>query len=95
MARKARKRLGEILVEWGVVTPAGIEEALEHALEEGLRIGEALALHVKDVDLKEGTIQVLHGKGDRHRVVGIDAGARALLQLWTDTRRALGLSAAR
>ena len=42
MPRKARRRLGEILVEWGVVTPAGIEEALQHAHEEGLRIGEAL-----------------------------------------------------
>jgi len=42
MPRKARKRLGEILVEWCVVTPVGIEEALLHAQEEGLRIGEAL-----------------------------------------------------
>ena len=41
MARK-KKRLGEILVEWGVVTIAGVEEALQHARREGLRIGEAL-----------------------------------------------------
>ncbi len=41
MARK-KKRLGEILVEWGVVTIAGVEEALQHAGKEGLRIGEAL-----------------------------------------------------
>ncbi len=41
MARK-RKRLGEILVEWGVVTSAGVQEALEHAQGENLRIGEAL-----------------------------------------------------
>jgi type IV pilus assembly protein PilB len=42
MARKQRRRLGEILVKWGVVTPAGVDEALEHARKEGLRIGEAL-----------------------------------------------------
>ena len=42
MARKKRRRLGDILVEWGVVTPAGVEEAVEHARAEGLRIGEAL-----------------------------------------------------
>ena len=42
MARKVRKRLGEILVEWGVVSAAGVEDAVEHAQEEGLRIGEAL-----------------------------------------------------
>ncbi len=41
MAKK-RKRLGEILVGRGVVTEASVEEALEHAQEEGLRIGEAL-----------------------------------------------------
>jgi len=41
MARKQR-RLGEILVEWGVVTSAGVGEALEHARANGLRIGEAM-----------------------------------------------------
>jgi len=42
MARRGRRRLGEILVEWGAVTPAGVEEALEHARSEGMRVGEAL-----------------------------------------------------
>ncbi len=42
MARKQRRRLGEILVKWGVVTQSGVDEALEHARGEGLRIGEAL-----------------------------------------------------
>ena len=42
MARKQRRRLGEILVEWGVVTPANVQEALEHGKREALRIGEAL-----------------------------------------------------
>jgi type IV pilus assembly protein PilB len=39
---KRRRRLGEILVEWGVVTDSGVEEALQHAQGEGMRIGEAL-----------------------------------------------------
>jgi len=42
MARKQRQRLGEILVKWGVVTQSGVDEALEHARGEALRIGEAL-----------------------------------------------------
>ena len=42
MAAKQRKRLGEILEEWGVVSPTGITEALEYAMNEGVRIGEAL-----------------------------------------------------
>ncbi len=39
---KRRKRLGEILVEWGVVTAKAVDEALKHAQKEGIRIGEAL-----------------------------------------------------
>jgi type IV pilus assembly protein PilB len=39
---KKRRRLGEILVEWGAVTASGLAEALEHAKKEHLRVGEAL-----------------------------------------------------
>jgi type IV pilus assembly protein PilB len=42
MAQKQRKKIGEILVEWGIVSPAAIEEALQHAQGQELRIGEAL-----------------------------------------------------
>jgi type IV pilus assembly protein PilB len=42
MAQKRRRRIGEVLVEWGVVTAAGVQEALDHSRKEGLRIGEAL-----------------------------------------------------
>jgi type IV pilus assembly protein PilB len=38
---KERKRLGEILGEWGVISPSGIEEALEYARNEGVRLGNA------------------------------------------------------
>lgn len=39
---KQRKRLGEILQEWGAVSDAGINEALEYSRSEGVRLGEAL-----------------------------------------------------
>ena len=42
MARRNRKRLGEILVQWGVISPAGLEEALEQAHKKGSKIGETL-----------------------------------------------------
>lgn len=58
----------------------------------GLRISEALALYPKDLDAKAGTIRVLHGKGDKCRVVGLDAGAWAILQNWLDKRATLGLN---
>ena len=58
----------------------------------GLRISEALALLPKDLDAQASTIRVLHGKGDHDRVVGLDAGAWAILQLWLDRRAAIGIS---
>ena len=48
MARN-QKKLGEYLVEWGIVQPQEVEKALAHAKAKNLRIGEAL------VDLKLAT----------------------------------------
>lgn len=52
----------------------------------GLRISEALSLAPKDLDANVGTVRVLHGKGDKARVIGLDPGAWAILQLWLDRR---------
>lgn len=57
----------------------------------GLRLGECLALRPKDLDLARGTLRVLHGKGDRDRVVGLDPAASELLARWLDRRRSLGI----
>jgi hypothetical protein len=43
---KQQKKLGEILVEWGIISAAEVNRALEHAKGKTMRIGEAL------VDLK-------------------------------------------
>ena len=58
----------------------------------GLRVSESLALLPKDLDQANSTIRVLHGKGDHDRVVGLDAGAWAILQLWLDRRAAAGIN---
>ena len=58
----------------------------------GLRVSEALSLMPKDLDPINSTIRVLHGKGDHDRVVGLDAGAWAILQLWLDRRAAAGIN---
>ncbi len=52
----------------------------------GLRISEALALELRDVDLQAGTVRVRHGKGDRSRTVGLDEQTTALLARWLDRR---------
>lgn len=56
----------------------------------GLRIGEALALKPGDVDLERGAIRVLHGKGDRDRVAGLDRGGAMLVREWLLERQELG-----
>jgi site-specific recombinase XerD len=58
----------------------------------GLRLGEALALRTKDVDPDQGTVTVLHGKGDRRRTVGLDPGAMAIVMRWVDRRKTRRLS---
>jgi len=61
----------------------------------GLRVNEALALKPKDVDVKHGTIRVLHGKGDKARVVGMDDATGTIIQRWLDKRREHGLTGRR
>ena len=59
----------------------------------GVRCGEALALHPKDIDFQVGSVAVLHGKGDRRRTVGIDPRAAQVVQAWIRRRHLLDLSA--
>jgi site-specific recombinase XerD len=57
----------------------------------GLRIGEALALKVSDIDVENGSIRILHGKGDTARFAGIDAGSLIHIVRWIEVRRARGI----
>jgi len=55
----------------------------------GLRISEALGLEPRDLDAEQQTLRVRHGKGDRARLVAMDAGAWSLLEAWLDRRKRL------
>ena len=57
----------------------------------GLRVGEAVALDVRDVDLLAREVRVL-GKGRKERVVPLPQAARQALGAWLESRRAPGLS---
>jgi type IV pilus assembly protein PilB len=39
---KQQKKLGEILVEWGILTPKDQQKAVDHAKAKNVRLGEAL-----------------------------------------------------
>jgi site-specific recombinase XerD len=57
----------------------------------GLRISEALTLERRDLLAAACTLTVRHGKGNRHRTIGMDPAAFGLVARWLDERRRLGL----
>lgn len=58
----------------------------------GVRLAEALALRLPDVDTRAGVLRVANGKGARFRTIGLDVRGAALLDQWLDRRRELGLN---
>jgi site-specific recombinase XerD len=99
-AASSRRRPPEVLSESEVIAliracstraPTGVRNRALIAVlwRSGLRISEALALELRDVDLQAGTLRVRHGKGDRSRTVGVDEQTAAMLARWIDRRRAL------
>jgi type IV pilus assembly protein PilB len=64
---KQQKKLGEILIEWGIISTREVAKALEHAKAKNLRIGEAL------VDLKLcGESNVYKALAQQHNMEYID-----------------------
>ena len=53
----------------------------------GLRLSEALALRVKDLDTKAKTLRVLNGKNDEHRTVALTNEAMRYLERWIYWRK--------
>lgn len=88
---EVRALLGAVSVE-----PAGLIVRLLYGC--GLRVAEALALRIKDVDLLGGKLEVRGGKGDKDRVITLPKSVRPLLaehrgrvQLWHEADRAAGV----
>jgi len=57
----------------------------------GIRISEALALKVSDIDMKTGIVFIGHGKGDKKRNVAVNDSALNLIEKWIKVRRSLGI----
>jgi site-specific recombinase XerD len=97
---RRRRRPPEVLTEPEAIAliracssraPTGIRNRALIAVlwRSGLRISEALALELRDLDLQAGSLRVRHGKGDKSRTVGVDEQTAALLARWLDSRRRL------
>jgi integrase/recombinase XerC len=52
----------------------------------GLRLSELVALNGQDIDLKDGSVYVHHGKGQKSRVVPVGRCAREAIQRWLAIR---------
>jgi integrase/recombinase XerD len=85
--------VARLLRQCSTLAPTGIRNRalITVMYRGGLRVDEALELRGADVNPANGTLRVLHGKGDRARTVSIDDGAMAIVQRWMDARAALGL----
>ena len=59
-------------------------------LHTGLRLSEAIGLHMSDVQLSErkGSVLVQNGKGNKQRSVPLNSEARKALQAWLEVRPA-------
>ena len=54
----------------------------------GLRIGEAVAIELTDLNMKEQTL-LIHGKGKRQRTIPLMEHQLAMLQTWLESRQHL------
>jgi len=70
---KQQKKLGEILVEWGIISTREVAKALEHAKAKNLRIGEAL------MDLKLcNDVNIYKALAQQHNMEYIDLDKSAV-----------------
>jgi integrase/recombinase XerC len=83
-AKGARGRAGR-----GALRDRALVELLYGA---GIRVGELVALEVRDLDLHRGEVRVW-GKGGKERVVPLPAAARHALREYLDQRRRPGVLA--
>lgn len=87
----SRREVDALLRQCSKRAPTGIRNRALIAVlyRSGLRIGEALALRPADIEHENGSLRVLHGKGDRSREAGLDPAAFALLDAWLAARAKL------
>jgi site-specific recombinase XerD len=88
----ARSEVAALMRQCSVRAPTGLRNRalITVMYRAGLRLDEALALKPSDIDMQQGSIRVLHGKGDKSRTVSLDDGGTAIVQQWMTRRSSLG-----
>ncbi len=86
------EEVGRLIKALSLRCPTGIRNRaiLILGYRAGLRLSEVLGLRIKDIDLEEGSINVLRGKGRKQRIVGLDPLACAIVQRWADLWAKIG-----
>lgn len=86
------EEVGRLFKTTSLRAPSGIRNRalLVLGYRAGLRLGEVLDLRLKDLDLQEGTINVLRGKGREQRIACLDPAGCSVVRRWVDKWRELG-----
>lgn len=84
------------LLNQAAKTPLEIRDLaiLELFYSSGLRLSELADLDINDLDIKEKTVQVRHGKGNKSRIVPVGRYALKALQNWLAVRPQLAADSA-
>ena len=79
---KQQKKLGDILIEWGIITQKEVAKALDHAKAKNVRIGEALvALNLC------GEVNVYKALAQQHNMEPFDSEKSAVRHSEHDSTR--------
>lgn len=75
-----------LLRQW---TQVAVMEAVVVLIDTGMRVGELLAMHFKDIDLRENIISIWQNKGDLPRSIPMTARVREIIERRCDRSRGL------
>ena len=81
------EEVDRIIASTDISTPKGIRDRaiLETLYGSGLRVSEAVSLHISDIYLKERFLRII-GKGDKQRIVPIGGSEAAAIEAYLQVR---------
>ena len=77
----------EFEVLWDACTNTRDRALIEFLYSTGVRVTECSNLNINDIDLKQGTVSIKHGKGDKDRIAYISEKASYWLEKYLNERK--------